>query len=431
MRHYQDYKKQFLNIIYLSLFLLVSCFLIVSAETADEVKNKIDQKNDEITQIEEQIKEYQKSLAALGKQKSTLSNVIKELDLTKKKLTADISLTTKKIDKTNLRINDLTSQIGSKEISISKHAKALTLDIKSLDEFERKTLVENILQNKNISDIWNDVDSMATLRKAIVGQIDDLKIIKGNLETTRTETVKAKAELIALQSKLSDQKKIIEENTREKNALLKETKNSEATYQKILKDKTAKKAALEKELRDYESQLKFILDPSKLPTSGVLAWPLDDVYVTQLFGKTVDSKRLYASGSHSGVDFRATVGTPVKAMAAGVVKGVGDTDTTCAGASFGKWVFIEYDDGLSSTFGHLSLIKATPGERVQRGDVVAYSGATGHVTGPHLHVTVYAGGAASVKTVPSKACVGKTLTQPLAATNAYLDPMYYLPPYKK
>jgi murein DD-endopeptidase MepM/ murein hydrolase activator NlpD len=118
-------------------------------------------------------------------------------------------------------------------------------------------------------------------------------------------------------------------------------------------------------------------------------------------------------------------------MAAGVVKGVGDTDTTCAGASFGKWVFIEYDDGLSSTFGHLSLIKATPGERVQRGDVVAYSGATGHVTGPHLHVTVYAGGAASVKTVPSKACVGKTLTQPLAATNAYLDPMYYLPPYKK
>jgi murein DD-endopeptidase MepM/ murein hydrolase activator NlpD len=114
-------------------------------------------------------------------------------------------------------------------------------------------------------------------------------------------------------------------------------------------------------------------------------------------------------------------------MADGVVGGVGDTDLTCAGASFGKWIFIEYSNGLSSTYGHLSLIKVAKGQRVRRGEVVGYSGATGRVT--HLHVTVYAAGAAKVQTLPSKSCLGRTLTQPLAAINAYLDPMQYLPPY--
>ena len=98
-----------------------------------------------------------------------------------------------------------------------------------------------------------------------------------------------------------------------------------------------------------------------------MGWPLDNIYVTQFFGKTVAAKRLYASGSHSGVDFRAAVGTPVKSMANGIVKGAGDTDTTCVGASFGKWIFIEYENGLSSTYGHLSLIKVKSGQKVKRG----------------------------------------------------------------
>jgi len=161
----------------------------------------------------------------------------------------------------------------------------------------------------------------------------------------------------------------------------------------------------------------------------VLSWPLDFIYITQLFGKTSDSKRLYASGTHSGVDFRATVGTSVKSMASGIVVGVGDTDTQCPGASFGKFILIKYDNGLSSAYGHLSLVKARVGDRVVRGTVVAYSGNTGYSTGPHLHVSLYASDAVGVKSIPSKSCPGRILTQPIAAINAYLDPMYYLPSY--
>jgi len=430
MKLFKDYKKQYLKVLLFVMVLFVFPFLFSYSQTALEIQNKIGEKSADIERIEQEIKKYQQELAGIGKQKSTLSSLIKELDLTRKKLNADISLTEKKIDRTNLSIQNLSSDISNKETSISNNQQALILDIKSLYELEQSDLTELLIKNDNLTEVWQDVDHMATIREAIVSKILSLRQVKGDLEVKRTDTIGAQKELVLLRAKLADQKKIIEQNTIEKNKLLKETKNSESAYQKLLKDQTAKKAAIEQELRNYESQLKFILDPSSLPNAGVLSWPLDDVYVTQMFGKTVAAKRLYASGSHSGVDFRASVGTPVKAMADGTGLGVGDTDTTCPGASFGKWVFIEYTNGLSSTYGRLSLNKAYVGQKVSRGEIVGYSGSTGRVTGPHLHVTVYASSSAKVETLPSKSCAGKTLTQPIAATGAYLDPMYYLPPYK-
>ena len=195
-----------------------------------------------------------------------------------------------------------------------------------------------------------------------------------------------------------------------------------------MKEQLAKKEIFEKELRDYEAQLQFILDPSKLPSAGVLSWPLDNIFVTQQFGAKTGPHRTYTSG-HSGVDFRARSPLPVKAMADGIVNGVGDTDVICPGVSFGKWILIEYGNGLSSTFGHLSLIKVYEGQRVRRGEIVGYTGGTGRVTGPHLHVSLYVSSGVKVSIVPSKSCVGKILKQPIAAISAYLDPMYYLPPY--
>jgi murein DD-endopeptidase MepM/ murein hydrolase activator NlpD len=265
-----------------------------------------------------------------------------------------------------------------------------------------------------------------TVREKIRENIAKLKEIKGALEDTREETIKAKNELLALKSELSDQQKIVVSNTNEKNKLLTQTKSSEANYQKLVKAELAKKIAFEKELRDYESQLQFILDPSKLPNAGVLSWPLDSIFVTQEFGAKTGPHRSYTSG-HSGTDFRARTPLPVKAMADGIVKGIGDTDASCPGVSFGKWIFIEYNNGLSSTYGHLSLIKVGEGQRVGRGEVVGYTGGTGRVTGPHLHVSLYVSSAVSVATVPSISCPGKILKQPIAAINAYLDPMYYLP----
>lgn len=399
------------------------------AQTAQDIQSKINQKDSDIQQLEEEIASYQAELDTLGQQKSSLSSSLKQLDLTKKKLNADIAVTQNKIDKANLKIQNLSSDIGNKENSITNNINSIKIEINNIDEYEQKSLVEIMLSSDDFTTVWNDLDNIITVREKIREDIKKLQQAKGALEDTRQVSINSKNELTKLKAQLKDQQKIVIQNTNEKNALLKQTKNSESNYQKLLKDRIAKRDAFEKELRDYESQLQFILDPSKLPAGRVLSWPLEKVFVTQLFGKTVASKRLYVSGTHNGVDFRASVGTPVMAMADGKVMGVGDTDLTCAGASYGKFVFIEYNNGLSGTFGHLSLIKAYEGQQVKRGDVVGYSGDTGHVTGPHLHVSLYASQAAKMASKASTACDGRTYRLPVASINAYLDVMSYLPSY--
>ena len=411
------------------LFLLPIAFS--GAQTTQELNDKINQKNVDISKLEQEIAQYQSEIDDLGKQKDSLNKTITQLDLSRKKLTANISVTQNNIDKTNLKIQELNLNINDKEDIISNNIDAISSGIRIINEFEQSDTLVVILSENDFTTIWNEIESISDINDKIIKITTELKKVKSNLENTRTETTKAKEELINLKSTLADQKKIIDQNTAEKKKLLTQTKNSESSYQKLLKDRLAKKDAFEKELLDYESQLKYILNPSLLPNAGALSWPLDYIYVTQFFGKTEAGKRLYTNGTHNGVDFRASVGTPVKAMADGTVLGTGDTDLTCPSASFGKFVFIKYNNGLSSTYGHLSLIKTYKGQSVKRGEVVGYSGNTGYSTGPHLHVSVYASDAVKMESRPSQACVGHTYTMPIAPINGYLDPIYYLPPYKK
>lgn len=85
---------------------------------------------------------------------------------------------------------------------------------------------------------------------------------------------------------------------------------------------------------------------------------------------------------HSGLDFAVPTGTPVKAPADGVVTIVDDYFFN------GKTVFIDHGQGLVTMYCHLSAADVKPGQIVKRGDVIARSGATGRVTGPHLHWNV-------------------------------------------
>ncbi len=85
---------------------------------------------------------------------------------------------------------------------------------------------------------------------------------------------------------------------------------------------------------------------------------------------------------HSGTDFRSAEGTPIRAPNAGTVVLAGDLYFS------GNVVIIDHGWGLYSYFAHLSAIDVAEGDLVESGQVVGQVGATGRVTGPHLHWTV-------------------------------------------
>jgi murein DD-endopeptidase MepM/ murein hydrolase activator NlpD len=394
----------------------------VFALTASEVQNQINDTNIQIEALDKEISKYQSQITETSAQKNTLANIIKELSLTRSKLVTERTQIQKKITATGLVINTLSSDIKDKEKVIDISKKSLGIMIKDLYQNDDIPIVERLLSVENFTAFSREYNDLLTLNQKIKDNITDVSHKKGELLSTKTQKEGEQQNLNALKNNLVQKEQVVAVTKQEKDTLLAQTKNKEVEYQKLLAEKIKKRDAFDKALEDYEAQLKFILNPKLIPKtgSGALSWPLSYILITSPYGERWGK-------FHYGFDFRAAVGTQVMAMASGVVEGTGDTDIACKGASFGKWVFIRYNNGLSSTYGHLSVISATVGQKVNAGDAVAYSGNTGSSTGPHLHVSVYASTGVKVDTVPSKSCNGKIFTQPIAALSAYLNPGNYLP----
>lgn len=400
----------------------------VSAATADELRSQIDSHSAEIKRLEAEIAGYQTQLTATSKEASSLQGEINRLETTRKKLAADIKVTENKIDLADLEIEKLTNNIGEKNQTVSERQAALAESLREWRDRDNESLFEIMLDYPQLADFWNELDQLTALQKQVQDNIAALRSLRTELETSKTETENQRRKLATLRSQLADQKALAEENKAEKNNLFKLTKNQEANYRTLLTQSKAKKEAFESEMFNLEAQLRIIVDPKSIPPAGkgILAWPLDDIFITQKFGKTVDAKRLYTSGTHNGVDFRAAVGTPVKATLEGTITATGDTDQACAGASYGKWVLIKHPNGLSTLYGHLSLITVKAGETMRTGQMVGYSGKTGYSTGPHLHLTVYATQGMKVSEYNFKSCSGAKIVMPVADPSAYLDPLVYL-----
>ncbi|MFB0620623.1 LysM peptidoglycan-binding domain-containing M23 family metallopeptidase [Streptomyces sp. AGS-58] len=91
---------------------------------------------------------------------------------------------------------------------------------------------------------------------------------------------------------------------------------------------------------------------------------------------------MWSSGYHTGVDFVVPTGTPLKAVAAGTVVSAG------WGGAYGNQVVIRLNDGYYAQYGHLSQLSVSAGQSVTPGQRIGLSGATGNVTGPHLHFEI-------------------------------------------
>ncbi|WP_432083772.1 M23 family metallopeptidase [Streptomyces sp. WAC 04229] len=110
-------------------------------------------------------------------------------------------------------------------------------------------------------------------------------------------------------------------------------------------------------------------------------------YTSPVAGGTVgtpyhQSGSMWSSGYHTGTDFVVPTGTPLKAVGAGTVVSAGP------GGAYGNQVVIQLADGHYAQYAHLSSLSVSAGQSVTAGQQVGLSGATGNVTGPHLHFEI-------------------------------------------
>lgn len=412
-----------------SLLIVLLCNKTTFAQVApDDIKSKIDQKTEQIKKLEEEINQYNIEVNNANSQAKSLQSTIKTLDLTKKKISKDINLTESKIDKTNLNIKQISNNIDDIKSRIDTSKMAVTKAFQRTKILDDNNLATLILGQKNFSDIWKEIDNSKTVSDEIRDKIKELSILRADMEKKQDDLNNQKKSLVSLKSDLGGKKLAIVYATQEKTQILAETKSKEQIFRSLVKEKEDQKAQFEQELYEFESQLNISIDRQgyPLPKNGILSWPLDNVLVTQKFGKTIGAERLYKSGSHNGVDFRASIGTKVKNVLSGVVVGTGNTDLQKGCYSFGKWVMVKHNNGLSTIYGHLSVISVTQGQNLATGDLIGFSGNTGYSTGPHLHISVYATqGVRIEKYVNSNGC--KNVVLPLADVKAYLDPLSYFP----
>jgi murein DD-endopeptidase MepM/ murein hydrolase activator NlpD len=119
----------------------------------------------------------------------------------------------------------------------------------------------------------------------------------------------------------------------------------------------------------------------------LLRTPIDGAHITSLFGMRKHPILGYTR-AHQGIDFGAGTGTPILAAGDGVVMQAGPW------GGYGNWLRIRHSAGWDTGYGHISRYASgiRPGVHVHQGQVVAYVGATGLATGPHLHYEIWKNG---------------------------------------
>ena len=417
--------------------------------SVDTLKAQIADRNAQIAEIERQIVEYQQQLQVVGSEKKSLQSAIATLDLSRNKLAADIRVTENRIANANLTLQELSSEIYRNEHVIADHEQAIAKSLREIYKASAQSLIEQLLSEAKVSDIWNDTGILLQFQDALQASVASITQVQVALASDKDSAERKKRELAALKTDLSSEKYGLDISKREKDTLLSQTKNKESVYQKLLREKEEAHDAFEKDLNALEAALQIAIDPNSIPSvgSGTLKWPFSADFmrrcadregafgnlfcITQYFGNTAfatANAQIYNGSGHNAIDFGASTGTPIESALAGVIEGTGNTDKYKGCYSYGKWILVTHGNGLSTLYAHLSEISVDPGQTVRTGEVIGYSGNTGYSTGPHMHFSVYASqGVKIVRFGDVKSTTNCPNAHiPIAPREAYLNPLSYL-----
>jgi murein DD-endopeptidase MepM/ murein hydrolase activator NlpD len=387
------------------IFLMPS--LVWAQENEAHLENLKNQKSgleQNISELEAKIQSYQGELNNKRGEIASLKNEISRINTQISKLNLEIKKTENQIYLTRLNIQETQENITETVLSLSQKRQVLGDLINGLYKIENESLLERMLKYDTLSQVLNQINYLDSMQLKLNEVLNDTKILKVNLENKEESLKQDKKELEQKNAELSVKKSAQQTEKTHKDTILKVTKGEEAKYQQLLSQAEQERANFLKELAKIEEQIlvqkNFVgyFQAGTIPKAGtkLFVWPEEGTKLTQGYGMTSYAKRgAYGGKGHNGIDVAGGIGTPIVAAAGGTVIGKGEqicrnyVKPSCNGY-WGNWIALQHPGGLVTLYAHMTQPATRDiNEEVGVGEILGYEGATGNITGPHLHFSVF------------------------------------------
>lgn len=335
---------------------------------AEAISSQLDVLNSQLSVLNADIADYDREISALDKKIADAQSKIDKID-------ADVAATQEKISE-RLRATYMAGSSSWIEILLeSDSISSLLLRIQLL-----ASVTEN--DNKLISKLEKQIEELNAAKA-------ELDKDKKALEEKRSLLVEKKSELDSKNKTLSSKQSAYNANYRQISALMTSLDKSSTEYQQELQRQYRKRAAFERQIDQLVSGGSQGGD-NDYYDNGEMLWPVPykNSYISAGYGY-YDPEGDGTYTMHPAIDIvvrengvNVSYGKNIIAAQSGKVLVRGYSDVG------GNYITIDHGDGYRTYYGHCSKIIASAGQYVEKGEVIAYIGNTGYVTGPHVHFQV-------------------------------------------
>jgi murein DD-endopeptidase MepM/ murein hydrolase activator NlpD len=304
-----------------------------------------------------------------------------------------LALHQRKLDRLNLLYELQTRKLVFLQ---RQHREAVARLSKRLVEIytsERTSSLSVVLESGNFSDMLDQLEFLSTIGRQDHKIALEVESAKLQMQETRNSTRKTRRQVArttrevaartteqrAVRDRLAWSQRELATARRDKRTTLASVREDKEAAIGHMRDLQAQSASLAAKIRSAQSS-SIVPAPTGAASTAGFVWPVHGV-LTSGFGWRWGRM-------HEGVDIAVSNGTPVVAAKAGVVIVAGWM------GGYGNLVVVDHGGGVATAYGHNTSVTVGVGQPVEQGQLIAYSGSTGHSTGPHVHFEVRINGSA-------------------------------------